>query len=294
MSIANLSMKEKVSLLKELYSELANKGQDGDTMLAHINSEEAVLLKAHGGSGTINPITGLPEYKKAVVKVAKVAAVGAAVYYGGSALMAASSGAGVGLAGGTFPTLMTTAGGIGTASSAFGGLATAGSFLASNAGTILQAGGLIGQVAGNVQAQKYISQGVDATREQTIQSNKADEARNRYNQLLQKRSRLSSIRQARVGQGQIGGNMGILGQGGTSGYTGSIGSIGSQTSANLGNINVAEDVGNQITGFNVAAANAGSQANSAKAKAGMWSSVDTLGGTLLSQGGNIASIFGQT
>jgi len=60
--------------------------------------------------------------------------------------------------------------------------------------------------------------------------------------------------------------MGILGQGGTSGYTGSIGSIGSQTSANLGNINVAEDVGNQITGFNVAAANAGSQANSAKLK----------------------------
>jgi len=208
--------------------------------------------------------------------------------------MAASSGAGVGLAGGTFPTLMTTAGGIGTASSAFGGLATAGSFLAKNAGTIMQAGGLVGQVAGNVQSQKYISQGVDATREQTIQSNKADEARNRYNQLLQKRSRLASIRQARVGQGQIGGNMGILGQGGTSGYTGSIGSIGSQTSANLGNINVAEDVGNQITGFNVAGANAGSQANSAKAKAGMWSSVDTLGGTLLSQGGNIASIFGQT
>ena len=33
-------------------------------MLAHINSEEARLLKEHGGSGTINPNTGLPEFKK--------------------------------------------------------------------------------------------------------------------------------------------------------------------------------------------------------------------------------------
>ena len=31
-------------------------------MLAHINPQEAALLKAHGGSGTINPKTGLPEF----------------------------------------------------------------------------------------------------------------------------------------------------------------------------------------------------------------------------------------
>ena len=63
MSIADLTFKEKVSLLKELYLDIASKGQDGDTMLAHINPREAILLKAHGGSGTINPTTGLPEYK---------------------------------------------------------------------------------------------------------------------------------------------------------------------------------------------------------------------------------------
>jgi hypothetical protein len=33
-------------------------------MLAHINPEEAALLKSKGGSGTINPNTGLPEFKK--------------------------------------------------------------------------------------------------------------------------------------------------------------------------------------------------------------------------------------
>ena len=42
--------------------ELAGKGRHGDTMLAHINPQEASLLKALGGSGTINPETGLPEY----------------------------------------------------------------------------------------------------------------------------------------------------------------------------------------------------------------------------------------
>lgn len=37
-------------------------GRGGDTILAHINPEEARLLKARGGSGTINPNTGLPEF----------------------------------------------------------------------------------------------------------------------------------------------------------------------------------------------------------------------------------------
>ena len=299
-----MSMNDKVSLLKELYHEIAGKGQDGDTMLAHINPEEALLLKAHGGSGTINPHTGLLEYKpvkkavKTVVKVAKkvapIAAVAAGAYYGYGALTA---GAAATTASSTFPTLLTTAGGVGTATSAFGGIGTAigGAVTAAGGyGNIIQGAGLLSSVAGNVQSAKYISQGTDAMREQTVQANKADEARNRYNQLLQKRSRLATIRQARIGQGRIGGAMGALGAGGTSSYTGAVGAIGSQTSANLGNINVAQDVGNQITGFNVAAANAGSQANSAQAKAGMWSNVDTLGGTLLAQGGNIASIFGQT
>lgn len=290
MSIAEMSMNDKVSLLKELYHEIAGKGQDGDTMLAHINPEEALLLKAHGGSGTINPNTGLPEYKKTVKKAVKVvkkvapyvaAAVGA--YYGGPALMSAmapSAAASVG----------TTAFWAGANTAGFAGLgATLGSGLTlSNA---ISGAGLLSSVAGNVQSQKYISQGTDAVREQTVQANKADEARNRYNQLLQKRSRLATIRQARIGQGRIGGSMGALGAGGTSSYTGAVGAIGSQTSANLGNINVAQDVGNQITGFNVAAANAGSEASSAQAKAGMWSNVDNLGGTLLSQGDKIASIF---
>lgn len=41
---------------------VASRGRHGDTMLAHITPSEARLLKARGGSGTINPETGLPEF----------------------------------------------------------------------------------------------------------------------------------------------------------------------------------------------------------------------------------------
>jgi hypothetical protein len=41
---------------------LASQGRLGDTMLAHISPEEAALLKARGGAGTLNPETGLPQY----------------------------------------------------------------------------------------------------------------------------------------------------------------------------------------------------------------------------------------
>ena len=154
-----------------------------------------------------------------------------------------------------------------------------------------QAGGLLTSVAGNIQSKKYQKQQTGFQREQVVEQNKAEVARNRYNNLQSKRSRLQSIRQGRIQQGQIEGQMGILGAGGTSSYTGSTGSIGTQTSANLGNINVAEDTGNQISGFNVAAANAGSQANTAASKSGMWSNASTLGGTLLSSGEEIGNIF---
>jgi hypothetical protein len=56
---------------------LADYGRNGDTRLAHITPSEARMLRRKGGSGTINPDTGLPEYGflksifKAVGKVFK-------------------------------------------------------------------------------------------------------------------------------------------------------------------------------------------------------------------------------
>lgn len=66
--------------IKSLANNLAQYGRNGDTMVAHINPQEAAMLKAMGGSGTINPTTGLPEFgflskawRKVYDPIAKVA-----------------------------------------------------------------------------------------------------------------------------------------------------------------------------------------------------------------------------
>ena len=51
-----------VTALPMLAKLLQGYGRKGDKMLAHITPEEARRLEDEGGSGTINPHTGLPEY----------------------------------------------------------------------------------------------------------------------------------------------------------------------------------------------------------------------------------------
>jgi hypothetical protein len=102
--------------LADMAQYLASKGRRGDTMLAHITPEEAEMLKSMGGSGTINPDTGLPEFffkkffsavsnvVKSVVNVAKkvvespvgrvLATVGLAMVLGPTALGATLGSAG--------------------------------------------------------------------------------------------------------------------------------------------------------------------------------------------------------
>ena len=48
--------------LPALAEMLRAKGRGKDSVLAHITPREAALLKKRGGSGTINPDTGLPEF----------------------------------------------------------------------------------------------------------------------------------------------------------------------------------------------------------------------------------------
>ncbi len=48
--------------LADMAGYLASQGRNGDTILAHITPEEAQLLQSRGGAGTINPVTGLPEF----------------------------------------------------------------------------------------------------------------------------------------------------------------------------------------------------------------------------------------
>ena len=48
--------------LAGLAQRVQSKGRYGDTILAHINPQEARMLQQMGGAGTINPHTGLPEF----------------------------------------------------------------------------------------------------------------------------------------------------------------------------------------------------------------------------------------
>ena len=59
MSKVTKALKADLPALAEL---LRSKGKGKDTILAHINPREAALLKKHGGSGEINPDTGLPMF----------------------------------------------------------------------------------------------------------------------------------------------------------------------------------------------------------------------------------------
>lgn len=49
-------------VMNPVASGIASLGRYGDTMLAHITPDEARMLRRAGGSGTINPMTGLPEF----------------------------------------------------------------------------------------------------------------------------------------------------------------------------------------------------------------------------------------
>jgi hypothetical protein len=51
-----------IAELSPVSKAIAGYGRNGDTMLAHITPAEARMLRRKGGSGTINPKTGLPEF----------------------------------------------------------------------------------------------------------------------------------------------------------------------------------------------------------------------------------------
>ncbi len=65
-------MFEKINEIKKSAEAIRKKGRNGDTILAHINPEEAKILKMFGGSGRKNPKTGLPEFGKPFKKAFKI------------------------------------------------------------------------------------------------------------------------------------------------------------------------------------------------------------------------------
>ena len=58
-----------IMALNPVATELAKMGRGGDRMIAHVTPAEARMLRRRGGSGTINPYTGQPEFLKKFVKL---------------------------------------------------------------------------------------------------------------------------------------------------------------------------------------------------------------------------------
>jgi len=145
--------------LADMAKYLAAQGRNGDSILAHITPSEARLLKAMGGSGTINPRTRLPEFflkklfkkvKKAVKKLLKnpivriIATVALAAVLGPAAASVAGK---VGIA---MSTAATAAAGATLSSAAVSAMAgeklNAKSLLINAATSYFGAGGTIGGV----------------------------------------------------------------------------------------------------------------------------------------------------
>ena len=62
--MAKLLMKSLSADLPALAELIRSQGRGKDTVLAHITPQEAALLKKRGGSGSMNPATGLPEFQE--------------------------------------------------------------------------------------------------------------------------------------------------------------------------------------------------------------------------------------
>jgi len=146
-------------------------GQGGDTMLAHINPREAEVLRRMGGQGSINPNTGLREYKGLKKILGAVLPVALSIFAPGigtaiSGFLAPVFGAASGIAGGA---LMGAASSKLTGGNALQGalLGGAGAGLGSQIGKTLTGGalsgtaqnmigsGLIGGVAGEATGQGF-------------------------------------------------------------------------------------------------------------------------------------------
>ena len=61
-NLNRIPISEKIELFNRLYEDISGKGVDNDTELAHVNKYEASVLRALGGSGTINPSTNLVQF----------------------------------------------------------------------------------------------------------------------------------------------------------------------------------------------------------------------------------------
>jgi hypothetical protein len=226
---------------------------------------------------------------KTVKKVATVAAIGAAAFYGGQALAAQFAGGAVGAGGG-----ITHLGAAGLASGMHGtGVAAAG------VGGGLFGSGLVSKVGLGLQGVSYMQQRKSLKAQQSATKQAAEEQRRinlmqeRVRLVQERRQRLDILRQQRIQQGRMETEMGGSGLGlaGTSGFTGATSSIQTQATANLGAIDMASGASTAISRASQTAADYQTQASLAQGRQSMYKSMGGFGDFLSSNAGEIGNIF---
>ena len=297
MDISNLTQQQKVETLQALYHDVAGLGREGDTMLAHINPQEAALLKALGGSGTINPNTGLPEYKKAFKSITRIVAKAAPFIlaaYGGYAALGGSTAFGTGsgsLLGGNFTAnakalyafkgAQTAQAGLSIGNTIAAAASKVGSYIAANP---FQSAGMALQGVGYVQQRKAQSAQAEALESQARAEAEQRRMQERYQETLARRQRLDLLRQQRIISGRYQTSAANAGLGvGTSGLLGATSSIQTQTTANIGAIDFAQGASQAISNQAQLAADASSAYYKAKGQESMWSGVTSLGETIFNK-----------
>ena len=181
---------------------------------------------------------------KVVKKIAPIIAVGAGIYFG--------------------------MGGVGGISKAFGSV---GKLIGSHK---LATAGLAFQGYSAIQQRKYQKQSDSYNQKMVEADNESKRIQYKYRQTMAKKEKEKQLRYARINQGQMGGQLGILSPSGTSSYVGAVGSVGSSATANYGDIQLAADTSQNMTDLNITAAGYGTKANAAKSKAAGFSSMASL------------------
>jgi len=221
---------------------------------------------------------------KAVKKIATVAAIGAAAFYGGGALATALKG------GAAFGPV---SGAVGAIHTGIGGIAAPGLGASIFGASLVSKVGLGLQGISYMQQRKFASAQASATKQAAEEQRRINEMQERVRLVQERRQRLDIVRQQRIQQGtmEAGTAASGLGMQGTSGFIGATGAIQTQATANLEAINMASGASTAISQASQRQADYTTAANLASGKQTMYSNLGTLGQNIFKQSDEIANIF---
>ena len=217
---------------------------------------------------------------KAVKKIATVAAIGAAAFYGGGALATALKG------GAAFGPV---SGAVGAIHTGIGGIAAPGLGASIFGASLVSKVGLGLQGISYMQQRKFASAQASATKQAAEEQRRINEMQERVRLVQERRQRLDIVRQQRIQQGTMvaGTAASGLGMQGTSGFLGATGAIQTQATANLEALNMASGASTAISRASQTAADYQSKANLASARQTQWEQVGSLGSTMYKKGPEI-------